>query len=344
MTVVKIFFATNRRPNDLENPTDFGTGFSQDGLGNLRFGEAEITGKGLDKYILKVAPEKLERVSTEDHLPALDHDKSEFGGNDVLHRIRQEMMEFNRDTVVFVHGYNVTFKQALTSAAMLERNFSKHGRDTNVVLFSWPSDGSMMPFLAYGSDRQDAAASGPAFARGFLKLTDFLCNAKKDEECDQSIHLVTHSMGNYVLRHAVQEILVQSPGRPHRVFDQILMMAADEDDDAFEHDYKLRPLPKLARRVNVYFNNGDLAMQVSDKTKGHPDRLGADGPRHPRQVPGKVTQIDCSPVVKGIVEHNYFLESPRVIEDMTQVLAGLPSQAFERRKYNPETNQYRLLP
>jgi esterase/lipase superfamily enzyme len=210
------------------------------------------------------------------------------------------------------------------------------------VLFSWPSDGSMMPFIAYGNDRQDAAASGPAFARGLLKLADFLRGSTPAEACDHCLHLVAHSMGNYVLRHTVQEYIAQSPGRPARLFDQVFLMAADEDDDAFEYDYKLKQLPRLAKRVNVYFNNNDRAMAVSDKTKGNPDRLGDDGPRIPRSIPGKVTLIDTTAVVKGIVEHSYFLDTPKVVTDMQKVLVGTPADEIPNREYVQETNRYRL--
>ncbi|WP_284223808.1 alpha/beta hydrolase, partial [Brevundimonas denitrificans] len=206
----------------------------------------------------------------------------------------------------------------------------------------WPSDGSMMPFIAYANDRQDAAASGPAFARSFLKLGDYLRGSTPDEACDQKLHLVAHSMGNYVLRHALQEILRQAPGRPPRLFDQIFLMAADEDDDAFEKEHKLKFLPRIAKRVNVYFNNEDRAMAISDKTKGNPDRLGDDGPRIPRSIPGKVTLVDCTDVVSGLVEHSYYLESQRVMMDMKSALLGTPSNLIDGRSYDPETNRYRL--
>ena len=140
-----------------------------------------------------------------------------------------------------------------------------------------------------------------------------------------------------------QEIVAHSTGRPVRIFDQVFLMAADEDDDAFEYDYKLKPLPRLAKRVSVYFNNNDMAIAVSDKTKGNPDRLGDDGPRVPRGIPGKVTLIDCTPVVKGGVEHSYFLDSPTVVTDMQKALAGTPADKIPNRKYVQETNRYRLV-
>jgi esterase/lipase superfamily enzyme len=200
----------------------------------------------------------------------------------------------------------------------------------------------MMPYIAYGNDRQDAAASGPAFARGLLKLADFLRGSTPQEACNHKLHLVAHSMGNYVLRHTLQEYVKQSSGRPVRLFDQVFLMAADEDDDAFEHEYKLKSLPRLAKRVHVYFNNNDRAMAVSDKTKGNPDRLGDDGPRVPRGIPGKVSLVDVTPVVDGLVQHSYFLDTPKVVQDMRQVLTGMPSDEITGRKYVKETNRYRL--
>ena len=339
--MVKVYFGTNRKPNRKTSPDDFGREFSEDGLANLRFGMAEVTGDDLDAYNLFVAPE---------WLPADDSQKTAggqnpvFGSTNIFERVRDKMIGHARDTVVFIHGYNVRFKEGLTSAARVKRNFSRDegGPGVNMVLFSWPSDGSMKPFLAYANDRQDAAASGPAFARGLLKLADFLRGSTPEEACDHNVHLVAHSMGNYVLRHTVQEYVAQSPGRPARLFDQIFMMAADEDDDAFEHDHKLKPLPRLTKRVNVYFNNNDRAMAISDLTKGNPDRLGDDGPRVPRGIPGKMTLVDTTPVVRGIVEHSYFLDTSAVDADMRQALIGTPSDQIPDRDYIPETNRYRL--
>lgn len=134
----------------------------------------------------------------------------------------------------------------------------------------------------------------------------------------------------------------QFAGRAPRIFDPALLIAADEDDDAFEHDYELRPLTRLARRVNVYFNNEDRAMAVSDKTKGNPGRLGDDGPRVPRGIPGKESLIEVTNVVDGLVVHSCFLDSPRVIADMTEVLRGAAPDTIGGRRQVPETSRYRL--
>jgi len=84
-------------------------------------------------------------------------------------------------------------------------------------------------------------------------------------------------------------------------------------------------------------------MAVSDKTKGNPDRLGDDGPRLPRAIPGKVSLIDCTEVVDGLVQHSYYLESTAVIRDMAAVLEGARSNGIEHRRYDQENNTYHLV-
>ena len=335
----RIYFATNRRPNRKVNPTDFGKKFSDDGLANLRFGVAEVDGAGIT---IKLA---LERLTADASGFGTDSHRSTFGSLRVFGELREEMRRKTRDTVIFIHGYNVNFAQGVRHAAELSRSLAavNDGRGVNMALFSWPSDGSMAPWIAYTNDRSDAAASGTAFARGILKLAEFLRSASRQEACRQRLHLVAHSMGNFVLRHALQAIIRCTSSRVPRVFDQILLVAADEDDDAFEHDYKLKVLPRLGKRVHVYFNREDLAMAVSDVTKGNPDRLGDDGARAPSLLPGKVTQIDCTRVVDGFAEHSYHVGSQTVVTDIVAVLSGVEPEDVPGRTFRSDRNCYVIL-
>ena len=165
--MVKVYFATNRNPNRQQKPDDFGANFSGAGLASLRFGQAEVSGDELDTYVVQVARERLVKDAERKQK---DGTGSTLGSQSVFEHARRKMASTARDTVIFIHGYNVSFKEALTAASRLKLNFGRDagGPGVNIVLFSWPSDGLMMPFLAYANDRQDAAASGPAFARGLL--------------------------------------------------------------------------------------------------------------------------------------------------------------------------------
>lgn len=330
--MITIYFATNRNPNRKNNPDNFGGRFNPEAIDNLRFGVAELRTrrKKLELTSVKVAPEKLEK----------DHDQAQLGSSDLFRDLRAEMDE-GVDTLAFIHGYNVSFEEAMVTGGRIAEVYGQH-HAINVVVFSWPSDGSMMPLLAYKRDRTDAAASAPAFARALLKLRDFLQSVERGNECHARIHLMAHSMGNYVLRNGIQE--ARRHGSVPRLFDQIFLMAADEDDDAFELEHKLRPLPTFGQGVNVYFNRGDTALVISDKTKSNPTRLGSQGPREPLNVPATVTNIDVSEVVEGLVEHGYFVDHEQTVADVIEVIRGeIPQDQLDGRRYVLSQNRYVLV-
>ena len=199
-------------------------------------------------------------------------------------------MENGSDVLIFIHGFNVSWWEAVASALSLEfmlnhmRGASDEKKPVRVVLFTWPSDGKAIPLYSYFSDRSDAESSGGPVGRGFLKLRDYLIEARLDSRsrgaalCRQAIHLLCHSMGNYVLQnalHRTQEF--STAGKPPRIFDQMFLCAPDVADDVFEPGKPMRQLPEMAQNVTIYHNKGDLAMPVSDYTKGNTDRLGWGG-------------------------------------------------------------------
>lgn len=322
-----IYFATNRNPNNAQTPTDFGKNFSDTSLGDLRFGQAKVKKGTLDHSSIQVLP-----------------DNAAEGSEALFKQLRESMKTQSLDSLIFIHGFNVSFKEAVESAAKIGERYAKLSSKTyqpNIFVFSWPSDGVI---TGYGNDRHDAETSGYAFARGLIKLSAFLKGSDQQQACQQSINLIAHSMGNYVLRHALQQAKKIANGASlSRVFDNIILTAADEDNDAFEHDHKLARLPELAQRITVYFNNGDLALTTSDLTKGNPDRLGHDGPNQPHQIPAKVVIVDASDVVKGISEHSYHVDDDKVAKDIIAVLRGESSDQIPSRQYVPHANKFRLL-
>ena len=92
--MVKVYFATNRRPEPEQDPADFGKGFSEAGLASLRFGFAEVTGKKLDRYTLHVEPENL--VKDADRRQR-DGEGSTLGSVAAFDRVRKKCLR-NRKT------------------------------------------------------------------------------------------------------------------------------------------------------------------------------------------------------------------------------------------------------
>lgn len=338
--MVTVYFGTNRNLTGAEANPDFGPQFNPDGPAALRFGVAEVpetcfnNDDRLRDIRITVMPEKVAATGRDQLL----------GSRALFEQMRRKMTRHQRDTVVFIHGYGNSLRSALCHAALLRKVYD--AVPFNMFLFSWPSDGKLIPFMSYYSDRNDAKASGPAMARAFLKLHEFLENMAKEERCEQRLQLMAHSMGNYALRHAVQGIRAELGESPPRLLDKVFLFAADEDDDAFEQDHKLRLLPQLARQVMVYFNPRDMALTVSDKTKGNPDRLGSDGPRLLDDLPRKVVLVNCRDVARTDPDdsygHDYHRYVPEVLGDVNQVLRDVPPDEIEGRQYFPDVRAYLL--
>lgn len=361
MATYTLHFATNRAHvgRDRWNPTGYDKYFSEDGAENLRFGlvnvraspseVAEHTGRdvrfgtgdgeGLSAYFTeKAASMRIEAFEEKINPAQPDSDKKAK----VLGSLRaftdmQAKMKSAYDVVIYIHGFNVSWREAVGSALALQemlnqriRPEAKAADQTGVVvfLFTWPSDGLALPYVSYKSDRTDAEASGYAVGRGLLKLRDFLASLRTrgragEPLCDQEMHLLCHSMGNYVLQNTVKRLLEFNRGLVlPRIFEHIFMCAPDVNDNVFEFGQPLERLPELARTVSVYHNKGDMAMYVSDYTKQNPDRLGMAGASKPGTLHSKIHQIDCTPIVKGLVEHSYYL-SGRVNEDIRMSIQGL---------------------
>jgi len=362
MATLTLYYGTNRAHEGKErwSPTGYGPRFSSDGSENLRFGKVTMmaddrTLRGhLTKKQKSLGDGDGERLADwlssrpmsisayrEQIDPAVadTHQPNAVFGSQALFADLKTHMDAGADVLIFIHGFNVAWKEAVASALALQAMINHQGdQPVVVVLFSWPSDGQSMPFTSYRSDRTDAKASGYAVGRALLKFRDFLDSLRTQvatgvaKPCAQDVHLLCHSMGNYVLQNALARIAEFSPGTLPRILTNVFQCAADVDDDVLEPGEPLGRLDELTQTINVYTNREDNALRISDFTKGNPDRLGSAGPARPHQVHTKVLQIDCTPLVGGLIEHSYYLAGT-VNRDIAQTIAGLePDHAKRSRK------------
>lgn len=373
MKQYELFYATNRNHEgeDQWNPKSYGIKFSSDGMENLRFGKVSVkadpkeisallkkncefgggNGNDLQKYFCEMVDE---HQTIKAYKEGIDRKKSEilqkdavYGSNLMFNEL-QTIMKDLTDVLILIHGCNVPWNSACASAFALQEMLNRHDRQdpktekqkVRVVLFTWPSDGMLTPFVSYKSDRTEAKGSGRAFARGFLKLRDFLITLRGRSEdtkkniCNRDIHLLCHSMGNYVLQSAIPHIANFTPeGSMPRLFEHIFLCAADIDDTVFEPGQPMAKLPQLARHINVYYNRDDVAMYVSDYTKGNPERLGTNGAASPYLLHNKILQVDCTPIVKGLIEHGYFMDG-KVNDDIRYSIYGVPDDSEYRKRKN----------
>ena len=339
---VKIYFATNRRlRGTLTNP-EFGNRGHADGPSFYRVGTAIVNKRSDD-------PDEgysIERVIVKGEG---NTNPGNRGSDTLFADIRQDLDTHPRDALVYVHGFANTFESSVTRAAQLHEKYMvgplKAPQHPLVFAFCWPSNGVVTPPWEYFSDRDDAREAGPAMARTMLRFSDYV--RRTSNPCRQRVHLVAHSMGNWAVRHAVQALQNNVSGtRLEPLFENAFLMAADEDDDAFEKDDKLKPLLGLARRVHVYHSNDDLSLVISDTTKFNPDRLGFNGPRNLFNIDERIIAIDCEAVDDtefAQVNHQYYRRRLEVVDDVKHVLAGVRPDRIPGRLVIQPGTRYRIL-
>jgi esterase/lipase superfamily enzyme len=347
--MVRIFFASNRnvKHESSQSGNLFGDRFNTDGPQIFRVGRAEVALAGADPKdddawsvgASKLYPEKLDS--------SRDGAALKLGSAAMFEELREELKRENKDVIIYLHGFANSFQNSLQRAAALQALYASAKQDVIVVLFSWPSNGQVQPAWNYFSDREDAEASGIAMGRALARLGEFLeqvreadrqvilaarqegrvPNPEELKQCVRRLHVLAHSMGNWALRHAIHKFIEINGGRAPRVFDAAFLMAADEDRDALEEPLKLKPLELLANRVFVYHAANDVALTISDRTKGMPVRLGSDGPRNFDAISERVMAIDCRDVSKTTLahgRHQYYRLRDEVIEDVRLTLADSP--------------------
>lgn len=336
---IQVLYATDRNQTGANMPAEiFGNARSR----ALTVGEAEVSipeghGRGRLEQPLIGSPEPRRDVALLSAAPFTDD--SQF-----LASLRARVQASPRKQVfVFVHGYAVTFPDAVRRAAQMAHDMRFDGVP---VAYSWPSRGWVASYLV-----DTATAEWSAFYLGqLLRLL-------VEESGAEHIHIVAHSMGSRVLTSAFVNFLARraldgpdrspasrpareiDPNRP--AFDQIVLAAADLDAEVFARDHA--PLLAAAcRRLTIYFSSSDGALSMSKDLHFY-NRLG-QGPL-PDLDPAllrRIELVDVTSVDLDWLGHTYYGDSPAVIEDMRQTLDDeRPAQRGLERVFiyrMPETN------
>jgi len=216
----------------------------------------------------------------------------------------------SKEILVFVHGYDYGFDEAVLWAAQLKNDVGFEGV---IILYSWPSRASRWSYLA---DLSNAEWTTP-------HLTRFL-DALGAQTGGVPIHVLAHSMGSRAMLSALHALAVERSDRPAPRFKQIIFAAPDVDADVFRQ--LAPPVLVLAERVTLY-TASDLALRMSGWLFAHP-RAGDSEPGLVL-VEGMDT-VDVTAVEDSHTRHGYFLENERVLADIFQLLshAAPPRRRF----------------
>ena len=200
------------------------------------------------------------------------------------------------ELLVFLHGYNVTFEEAARRAAQFSYDMGFQGV---VVLFSWPSLGSL---LRYPADEDRAAASSEA-------LAEFLRTFESGPW--RRVHVVAHSMGNRVMLLG----LADNP-RPKLSLGQIVFVAADVYVDVFAPKWR-KILAAGVLPATSYTSKRDKALHISDFLH-KADRIGCI--ETAPYIAENLDTIDASAVDTSLLGHGYFADERSLLMDLGLLL------------------------
>lgn len=232
-----------------------------------------------------------------------------------------DQLKSDSDSIMlFIHGYNVSFTDAIFRAAQIAFDANFAG---TVVVFSWPSAGNM---FKYDKDRESAEAASPHLAQ-LLQLVSTDIGKK-------NVYVVAHSMGNEILVNALQQVaLAKSPIG----ISELVMAAPDVDKNVYLS--KADQIRSVAKNITLYASSADKALLASgDKTFG--TRIGYVGPNGPSIFPG-IETIDVTAVGDDMfgLNHSTFSTSRVVLDDVGHLLRSLAHLAPDMR-----TPTLRLMP
>jgi esterase/lipase superfamily enzyme/tetratricopeptide (TPR) repeat protein len=209
---------------------------------------------------------------------------------------------YSRQILVFVHGYNVSFENAVRRAAQIAYDIKFDG---GVFMFSWPSRERLMDYF---SDREtvDIAAE---------HLREFLEKVVA-EAAPEKVHFLAHSIGNMVLLRALEK-LGNDGSRISSVVGEIIDAAPDVDPDLFVQ--MVNRIKSKGGNLTLYASQSDKALWLSSWLRDRP-RAGFIHDE-PLVVSG-VDTIDITAATANwfALNHDVYANSPVIVEDIRRLI------------------------
>jgi esterase/lipase superfamily enzyme len=212
--------------------------------------------------------------------------------------------------MLFIHGFNVTFEDALRRTAQLKFDLRFQGA---ACLYSWTSRGTADP-IAYNRDRERSALTSRHMVE-FIETTIKPCDPSR-------VFVIAHSMGNVALLNALDQLAAHTP-----VFTEIVLVAPDVNKRLFKQ--LASAFTRNGKRTTLYGSKWDFALMASRVYSGNEERAGDASP--PVIVPG----IDSIDVSRMTITHdpiNHFcFDDDRVLGDIHEILNGNKNTAERLR-------------
>ena len=320
--LVNVFYVTNRAPTAGRPAYYSDRPFIQMktsyGVCSVRMPPVHLPGR-----IERPSIWRFERVEDVDkHIVIAKRELAE-GSSAFQGRLHQAFRESGAEALIFIHGYNVAFDDAVRRTAQLFRDLKFDGVP---ILFSWPGQDAWWRYPA-AEDVVDASAR---------QLAEFLVQTMAANQRLTAVNIIAHSMGNRILMAALDRLALQNTDLRFR---NIVMAAPDINVADFADVSGI--FNRFAARTTVYSSSGDVALLISKAFHSYP-RVGEAPPV--RLAPG-IDTVDASAIHHDLLGHSYFGDSTTVVRDMFLLIKeGLAPPARYLRPASLQRMQYWLVP
>ncbi|MCE9501092.1 MAG: alpha/beta hydrolase [Leptospira sp.] len=297
---VEIFFATNRKTNLGAQEACSNIFFTAIGDSKEKLGSCEINvpaNHEVGAFDIDASGDKEKYFKFGNYSP--------LDSNSLTTMIKEDSFE---EVILFVHGFNVKFEEAVVRAAQIKFDLKFPGK---VILYSWPAgaEEGFLNQLMIKSTYQFNFTSAKNSREGFRNFVMNLASTGK------KIHLIVHSMGHQVVLPAIADIMKVKEGL---LFGEMILNAPDFDSREFS---AIAPLiKKSAKRVTVYCSPADNALIASSKVNDS-KRVGSC-----EKISGidmiNVNPVDAPAFGIGGLGHGYYSSRP-ILTDLYQLILGV---------------------
>lgn len=301
---MNIYFATLRSPKPLSSKACSNANFSNLLGSELRFGRCKVN------------------TPSEHSVGSLDSANTgyrnkffsmrEYSDLDAQGLSKNLDASTENDIIVFVHGFNVPFEEAIYRAAQIKYDMKYQGE---MLVYTWPAGAEDESFLSqlfmkgiYETNLQNAINS----RAHFRSVLDSL------QKSGKKIHLIAHSMGHQVVLPALSSKF-RSDQKPF--LGELILNAPDFDLQEYRRIHN--DILGSASRVTLYCSPGDNALVASQKVNGNP-RVGMCARFDGIDIIN-VNEVDDPVLGVGGLGHGYYSSRP-ILTDIYQVLLGIKAE------------------
>jgi esterase/lipase superfamily enzyme len=326
-TEVPVFYATTRAPVEAGAPGHYGNepgegvrlGIARVALGEPGWTFEQLLASDKTSTVDRPRPGRVERV---DEIGTVRTGEARSAAERALvERIDAHLATLaNKEIVLYVHGYRVTFDDVAVLMGSLS-HYLGHG---TMVAFQWPTG---QHFWNYLSDCPNAEKYVPDIAR----LVELLGHTRAEY-----INVIAYSCGSPLLAEALKQLRARFPDedrarltRRYRL-GSVIFVASDIDLKTFARDH-VPAIMDLAQQTSVYVSRRDAALGFSTAVAGvsrlgRPDiadlkvrdieQLAAD----PRLHGIDVTDVRGAHEVGGMAGHGYWYANEWIATDVVLAL------------------------